>query len=247
MRRKNIRGEFGTIETSLPGYRVTEIMPRLSRLCDRFCVIRSMSHKIFNHNPGTYQAITGNDNIRDVVQVAAGPTDWPAFGSVIAKFRGPRGQVPPFVSLPHLAYDQVYKCPGQWGGLLGSRHDPFFVTQDPSRPDFRVTDFNRPAALDPNRLAGRRALLKRIDAASRHIDQITQRQQLDTYYDRAFNLLTSPAVKRAFDISKEPDTVRDRYGRHKLGQSLLLTRRLIESGVRFVTCFSGSNPGDPLG
>src|SRR4029079_16489223 len=116
----NIRGEFKAIDTSLPGYQVTDIMPQIAKVCDRFCMIHSMSHKIFNHNPGTYQAITGNDEIRDIVQVANGPGDWPAYGSVMAKYRGPRGNVPPFVSLPHVAFDQVYKCPGQWGALLGN-------------------------------------------------------------------------------------------------------------------------------
>jgi len=241
----NIRGEFGSIATSLPGYRVTEIMPRIAKLCDRFTIIRSMSHTIFNHNPGTYQAITGSDNVRDVVQVAAGPGDWPAFGSVMAKYRKPKANVPPFVSLPVVAFDQVYKCPGQWGGLLGSKYDPFFVTQDPNDSKFRVTDFNLPAGLSLKRIGRRQELLREIDRTSRHFDQITQRRQVDTYYQRAFGLLTSPDVKRAFDLSREPAKLRDRYGRTQLGQSLLLSRRLIESGVRFVTCFSGSSPGDP--
>ncbi|MFQ5730934.1 MAG: DUF1501 domain-containing protein [Planctomycetaceae bacterium] len=242
-----IRGEFGTIATSLPGYRVTEIMPRLAKLCDRFAIVRSMSHKIFNHNPGTYQAITGSAKVRDVVQVAAGPTDWPSYGSVMAKYRKPKANLPPFVSLPTVAFDQVYKCPGQWGGLLGSKYDPFFVTQDPNHPKFRVTDFTLPAELPLERISRRRDLLKEIDRTSRHFEQIQQRKQVDVYYQRAFGLLTSPDVKKAFDLSKEPAKLRDRYGRNQLGQSLLLSRRLIESGVRFVTCFSGSNPGDPRG
>lgn len=240
----SIRGEFGTIATSLPGYRVTDIMPNLAKLCDRFSIVRSMSHKIFNHNPGTYQAITGSGNVRDIVQVAAGPADWPSYGSVMAKYRKPKANVPPFVSLPVVAFDQVYRCPGQWGGLLGSKYDPFFVTQDPNRKDFRVSDFNLPTELPLQRIDRRRELLKRIDTASRHFEQITQRRQVDTYYQRAFSLLTSPDVKKAFDLNQESDKLRDRYGRNKLGQSLLLSRRLIESGVRFVTCFSGSSPGD---
>ena len=243
----NIRGEFQAIETSLPGYRVTDIMPRIAKLCDRFCMIHSMSHKIFNHNPGTYQAITGSDDVRDVVQVANGPTDWPAYGAVMAKYRGPRGDMPPFVSLPEVAYDQVYKCPGQWGGLLGNEYDPFFVAQNPNSADFRVSDFDLPGGLNPGRLADRRRLLGHIDDATRRIERIALHGEIDTNYARAFDLLTSPALKRAFDLSAESDSLRDRYGRNQLGQSLLLSRRLIESGVRFVTCFSGSNPGDPFG
>ena len=242
-----IRGEFGTIETSLPGYRVTDIMPRMARLCDRFCIVRSMGHKIFNHNPGTYQALTGSNNVRDVVQVAAGPKDWPTYGAVVAKYRPPVRHVPGFVSLPHVAYDQVYRCPGQWGGLLGSRYDPFFVTQDPSHTGFRVTDFDLPTELNFDRLADRRRLLGEIDEVARAADRITQSTRVDVNYGRAFDLLTSRELKKAFDITAEPAEVRERYGRNKLGQSLLLSRRLVESGVRFVTCFSGSNPGDPLG
>ncbi len=242
-----IRGEFGTIDTSLPGYQVTEIMPRIARLCDRFSIVRSMGHKIFNHNPGTYQSLTGSDNVRDIVQVAAGPKDWPTYGSVMAKYRPPTRHVPPFVSLPHVAYDQVYKCPGQWAGLLGAKYDPFFVTQDPSSDRFRVTDFDLPTELSFDRLDDRRRLLSQIDDVSRAADRITQAGRVDVNYGRAFDLLTSPELKRAFDLSAEPAEVRERYGRNKLGQSLLLSRRLVESGVRFVTCFSGSNPGDPLG
>ncbi len=243
----SIRGEFGTIETTLPGYRVTDIMPRTARLCDRLCIVRSMSHKIFNHNPGTYQSITGNANIQDVVQVANSPSDWPAYGSVMARFSGSRGNVPPFVSLPVVAYDQVYKCPGQWGGLLGNAYDPFFIAQDPNREDFRVGDFDLPGELSFDRLDDRRRLLNQIDAAARRFEQLSLKKQLDANYARAFDLLTSPGLKRAFDLASEPAALRDRYGRHMIGQSLLLARRLVESGVRFVTCFSGSNPGDPLG
>jgi hypothetical protein len=242
-----IRGEFAAIETSLPGYRVTDIMPRIAKLCDRFCMIHTMSHKIFNHNPGTYQAITGNGNIRDIVQIANGPTDWPAYGSVMAKYRGARGDLPPFITLPEVAFDQVYKCPGQWGGLLGNKYDPFFIARDPNDPHFAVNDFDLPGELDPSRLADRQKLLQHVDHATRRIDQIALRGQIDTNYARAFDLLTSTDLKRAFDLSQEPAALRDRYGRNKLGQSLLLSRRLIEAGVRFVTCFSGSNPGDPYG
>ncbi len=130
-----IRGEFQTIATSLPGYRVTEIMPRLSRWCHKLAQIRSMSHRIANHNPATYLSISGYTPARDVVQVGATSEDWPAYGSVLARFRAESQTVPPFVQIPHVAFDQVYKCPGQWGGILGKRYDPLIAVGDPNSPD----------------------------------------------------------------------------------------------------------------
>ncbi len=237
-----IRGEFGTIATSLPGYRVTEIMPRLARWCHKLAFIRSMTHKTANHNPGTYQAITGHTPERDVVQVGATSGDWPAYGSVMARFHGGDSAVPPFVQVPHVAFDQVYKCPGQWGGWLGKKHDPFIGVGDPSRPGYRF-ELSLPAGMTHERMEDRRSLLRSVEKQGRGLDAAAS-GGMGVYQERAFSILTSSATRRAFDLSAEPTRVRDRYGRNKVGQSYLLSRRLVESGVRFVTCFNGSNPGD---
>jgi hypothetical protein len=238
-----IRGEFKTIATSLPGYRVTEIMPRIAGICHKLALVRSMTHRIANHNPATYLAITGHTPERDVVQVPATGSDWPAFGSALARFRPPAGSdVPPFVQIPHIAYDQVYKCPGQWGGLLGKRYDPLIVVGDPSASSYRVDELSVPADMSMGRLENRHTLLEVLDEQIRQKESAITGRGLDAFYERAFAILTSPQTKRAFDLSAEPSRVRDRYGRNKVGQCYLLARRLVEAGVRFVTCFNGSDP-----
>ncbi len=237
-----IRGEFGPIETSAPGFRVTDIMPRIAKVCDRLTVIRSMNHRVANHNPGVYLAITGRTSTRDQVQVGASSDDWPHYGAVLAKLAPGDGSLPVAVQVPHRAFDQVYTCPGQTGGLLGSAYDPLIIERNPADPKFRVDELS--LRVDAPRLDDRRRLLARIDRQVRGIDNDTSIARQDAYYQRAFSLLTSPRTKRAFDLSEEDERLRDRYGRTKSGQSLLLARRLIEAGVRFVTCFSGSNPGD---
>jgi hypothetical protein len=236
-----IRGEFQTIATSLPGYRVSELMPHIARVCDRLTLIRSMNHPIANHNPASYLALTGHTPERDVVTAAASAGDWPAFGSVLAKYRPSTRHVPPFVQLPHIAADKD-KCPGQSAGILGSRYDPLIVRGDPSDPNYRADELSLPADINAARLDDRRALLETLDPQARR--QETLLQDMDAHVAQAFSILTSPRTKQAFDLGREPDKVRDRYGRNLVGQCYLLCRRLIEAGVGFVTCFNGSSPGN---
>lgn len=242
-----IRGEFQSIQTSVPGYFVCEHLPQMAKLVDRMTVVRSFGHTIGNHNPATYLTLTGRTSNADVVQVGAGADDWPHPGAVVAKMRPGDGQLPESVILPHLTYDQVYTTPGQFGGLLGKRYDPFVIAQDPNRPDFSVQELQLRQGVSVSRLEGRRDFLATLDRQQRSLDQHAAVHGMDEYYDRAWSMLTSPAAKQAFDISQEPGEVRDRYGRHQVGQSMLLSRRLIEAGVRFVTCYHGLNPGDKSG
>lgn len=239
-----VRGEFGVIRTPIPGYQVSDLMPKTARLCDRFTIVRSMTHKTANHNPAVYLTLTGRTSTRDAVQVGATPMDWPAYGSVLSKLAPGDGTVPPFVSLPHKAYDQVYVTPGQTGGLLGKRYDPLIIEQDPNSPRFSVQELALPADVSLGRLESRRELLGIVDAQIRAREAQAAIRGMDAYYQRAWSMLTSPEAKRAFDLSREDPKLREQYGRNKVGQSLLLSRRLIEAGVRFVTCFNGSSPGD---
>jgi hypothetical protein len=237
-----IRGEFDTIASSAPGFQVTDIMPQIARVCDRLTVVRSMNHRTANHNPGVYLAITGRTSVRDQVQVGASPTDWPAYGAVVAKFTPGAMKMPVAVQLPHYAFDQIYRCPGQTGGLLGSAYDPLVVARDPSAPGFEVDELM--LRVDAQRLVQRQQLLQHVDARFQTIERDAELNNRDNHYGRAFSMLTSTQARQAFDLEKEDVKTRDRYGRHKTGQTLLLARRLVEAGVRFVTCFSGSNPGD---
>ncbi|MEX0675825.1 MAG: DUF1501 domain-containing protein [Pirellulales bacterium] len=237
-----VRGEFKTIASSAPGFHVTQIMPRIAQVCDRLAVVRTMHHRTSNHNPAVYLAITGRTSERDQVQVGASANDWPHYGAVLDKLAPGSGTMPVSVQVPHRAFDQVYSCPGQTGGMLGSRYDPLVIERNPNDPDFRVDELS--LRVDAARLDDRRRLLAAIDGQVRHLEQDAAIESRDQFYERSFALLSSPAAKRAFDLSQEDEKLRERYGRTKSGQSLLLGRRLIEAGVRFVTCFSGSNPGD---
>lgn len=238
---EEVRGEFGAIQTSAPGFRVSEIMPQVARVCDRLTVIRSMNHRTANHNPGVYLAITGRTSIRDQVQVGATQDDWPHYGAVLSKLSPGTSSIPDAVQVPHYAFDQVFRCPGQTGGFLGSAYDPLVIARDPSAPDFRLSEFD--LTVSSSQLEDRRRLLETIDRQTEKLER-SQYRQWNSFHDRAFGLLTSSSMQRAFDLSQESALVRERYGRHKTGQSLLVARRLVEAGVRFVTVFSGSNPGD---
>ena len=237
-----VRGDFKTIATSAPGMYVTDVMPRIAKICDRLSVVRTMHHRTSNHNPAVYLAITGRTSEQDQVQVGATANDWPHYGAVLARLAPGKATMPVSVQVPHRAYDQIYTCPGQTGGLLGSRYDPLVIQRNPNDPDFRVDELS--LRVEAGRLDDRRRLLAAIDGQIRHLEQDAAIESRGQFYERSFALLSSPDAKRAFDLSQEDDKLRDRYGRTKSGQSLLLARRLIEAGVRFVTCFSGSNPGD---
>lgn len=244
---REIRGEFEAIKTSVPGYVVSEHMPRIAKLVGKMTIVRSFGHTVANHNPATYLMLTGRTSSADIVQVGARPDDWPHPGAVVSKLRPGDGRLPESVILPHLTYDQVYTCPGQFGGILGKKHDPFVIAQDPNRPDFSVKALDMLPGISVSRLSDRRRLLDLIDQKQRRVENTAAVVGMDQYYERAWSILTSREAKRAFDIDQEPARVRDRYGRNKVGQSMLLARRLIEAGVRFVTCYHGLNPGDSSG
>lgn len=242
-----IRGEFGSIPTRIPGYRVCEHMTSSVKHAHKMTIVRSMAQHVANHNPATYFMLTGRTSITDVVQVGAKPDDWPHMGSALARLKPGDGKLPDSAILPHLCYDQVYTTPGQFGGKLGKRFDPFVIAQDPNRADFSVKTLQLRQGLSARRLSNRRQLLKTIDQQQRRVEQTAAIAGMDEYYERAWTMLTSAEAKNAFDIHQEPKEVRDRYGRTQPGQSMLLARRLVEAGVRFVTCYHGLNPGDNSG
>ena len=229
-----VRGEYRTIATAVPGVRVCEHLPRTARLMSRLALLRSLHHPMRNHNSAAAEALTGRTPAGgDQELLRDDPRGLPTLGSAVSYALGPRAGVLPYVALPYTLYN-VVQLPGQSPGLLGGAYDRFQVDGDPSASEFRV------AALDgAGHLGDRAALLHRLD----RVPLPGPAARAGAYRDRALQLMASPEIRRLFDLSKEPARLRERYGRHRLGQSLLLARRLVEGGVHFVAAYDGQTNG----
>jgi hypothetical protein len=248
-----IRGPFASIPTNLPGYRVCEHLPLLSRRLDKFAVVRSVSHRYNSHNP--YGVMTGYDGGQDQTDYFARPTNHPSVPSVCQHFGVGRGkELPGYVMLPALpGYTQGLRRAGPYGGYLGTAFDPMFSTADAhvghdtsAIKDFysdTITPGGEPrlpkldGGLSLDALSTRRTLVQQLDEkASRYEVRHAARR------DAAFDILTSPKARLAFDLDREPPALRDRYGRDLFGSSVLLARRLVEAGVSFVTIHTEAKP-----
>lgn len=238
-----IRGEFASIPTVIPGVRVAEHLQRTARVLRHGALVRSVHHAFSNHNPATQAVLSGRPPGSDNPAIAPGPDDFPAVGSVVARIKPAARALPSFVHLPELANDGPV-APGQFAGFLGQAHQPFVLRGDPTDPDFILPELTLPPDLTERRLEDRRALLRHVDAQAAALEAHAGGTALGPYYERAIDLLTSPAAKDAFDLSGEDPGLRDRYGRNRYGQSVLLARRLIEAGVRFVTVNMGASSLD---
>jgi uncharacterized protein (DUF1501 family) len=225
---EDIRGPYRPIATNVPGIRVAELLPRLARLADRYCLVRSMTHSNGGHDGGMHVCMTGH---------SAPKESTPYFGSVMAKLRPATRNVPSYVWVQNLAGDVQPRY--LTGGFLGAAYSPLRVGTDldtPAAPGFRFTAFDPAQGVPCERLLRREQLL-----ASVAPDYGSMRR----FQERAVDLVTGPEARKAFDLEQEPARVRDRYGRWPLGQNLLLARRLIEAGVRLVsvTAWTGVPPG----
>ena len=239
---EGIRGPLKGIPTSMPGLHVCEGLERVAKIMDKVTLIRSMHHTMKNHNSAGYYALTGHAPSTDDQRLRDSLELYPAYGSVVDKL-APVGQdMPSFVSYPHVIADGSI-TPGQHASFLGKRHDPLLVLQDPNSANFSLPELTLPASLTVERLEQRRELQKLIDAQSRMLDYSAAAQGLDAYYEKALAMLNSPKLRKAFDLSAEPDTMREAYGRTTYGQSCLLARRLVEAGAKFVTVYFSSNIG----
>jgi uncharacterized protein (DUF1501 family) len=234
-----IRGIFNTIATNVTGVRMTDALPLVSRHADKFAIVRSMHHTIRCHNPAIYCSLVGRE-ATDPMAVSnrtnARRTDHPHYASVVARLRPPETSMPFHVIVPNTTNNGPAKSPGLLGGYLGAAYDPFVLGADPSDPDFRVESLGDTDDIGVPRLESRQSLLQRFDQQHRAIDRSVE--SMNTLYQRAFNMLTAPQSRAAFDLSREAASVRDRYGRHSQGQCALLARRLVEAGVPFVSVFS---------
>jgi Protein of unknown function (DUF1501) len=240
-----VRGEFKSIATRVPGVRITEHLPRLASLSHLFTIVRSMTHTAVNHNTATYWVTTGHPPLRDLIAFSPSENDFPHLGAQIALRKAGANNSPAAVSLPDPVSDGPYTTPGQNGGFLGAAYAPFAIYGDPNDDRFAVDGLGTETGHSPERLSGRRSLLRTLDEQLSRLSDDPHIGQMDNYQQRAFSLLTSDATRRAFNIGAESSRLRERYGRHKYGQSLLLARRLVEAGVRLVTVYWGGRVNNP--
>jgi hypothetical protein len=223
-----VRGKFKPISTKVPGIQICEHFPLMARMMDKVALIRSLHHKTgATHENGQRWMMTGHEFNADSMK--------PHFGSVISRVFGARGDLPANVVLPGpIGNTGAGPLHGQTAAYLGSAHEPFFLNADPALPGFKVADLEVPKKDSKFRLDARKKLLEQIDELQKRTETASTTGH-DAAYERAFRLLTSPKAKKAFDLAQEKDALRDRYGRNTFGQSCLMARRLIESGVRCVT------------
>jgi hypothetical protein len=240
-----VRGPFKPIASSVPGFSVGELMPRVARLAHHCCVLRAVSTGDHSHASSIYYMLTGYPHQpANTESVKAGaPNDRPHFGSALRQLRerGQRaGSLPAFVTLPEIMSGNDFAVPaGQFAGLLGRRADPWLLAGDPSSATFQVPGLALPDDVPTARLAERRSLLTRVEKLASEGSPA-----FDLYSARAFDLLRSTSVGRAFELDREPMAVRERYGRTKVGQSVLLARRLLEAGVALVQVNWPREPND---
>jgi Protein of unknown function (DUF1501) len=227
------RGDFRPIRTNVPGLDISEHLPRLARCADKFAIIRSMHHDSPGHVNSTHTMLTGYPG--EVVESPPFRPRHPDVWAVATRFLGPRVPgVPPFVVLPRFRYNG--------SAYLGAGLDPLTVTADPNSPTYEPPRLTLDAALRP-RFNARMDLLGQFDRMRRDIDASGQTQAMDRFQEEAVRVLTSQAVQSAFDIHREDARLRERYGRHEIGQRCLLARRLIEAGVRIVSVDFPCVPG----
>ena len=224
-----IRGPFKPIDTKVPGLQISEIFPKLAGHMDKVAVVRSMNHNAAAvHDTGHQMMQTG--------RLFTGGLEHPNYGTVLAKLKGPRADIPPCVLLPKPIGPTGGNMPhGQSAGYLGKTFDPFVLNADPNDKNFKVPDLLPPDYVTALREQRRRTLRAAIDGAVGAFESSADARLLDANFEGAFKLMASKPAREAFDLKAEPDAVRDRYGRTRFGQSCLLARRLVERGVRFVT------------
>jgi uncharacterized protein (DUF1501 family) len=224
-----IRGEFGTVPTTLPGVRLVEYLPLLAKQTDKFSIIRGHNPQNGSHGMADHLMLSGHKFNPSL--------PFPCYGSVVAKERGYHDGMFPFVQLGRYI-DRRFN--GGIGGFLGDQYNPFEVLDDPSARSFKVRDLSLASDAERVRLERRYAMLTELDRHQKQVEETAAVVKArDIFYEKAHSLISSPAAKQAFDLTQEADTVRDSYGRNSFGQSCLLARRLIEAGVHFVTVTDG--------
>jgi hypothetical protein len=242
-----VRGELRSIASNVPGIRVGELMPRTAKLLDRICVVRSMSTNDNAHSSSGYWMLTGvpHQPMNSENAKPGAPNDWPCTAAIVHQLRRGKNGLPPALVLPEPIWNtgRIF-WPGQDGGFLGRAADPWLIRCDPSSRDFQIPGLSLSAELPPSRLDARRSLLEQVN---RGLDGVERSEAISRFNHRsqqAFDLLRAGKARRAFDLEREPASLRDRYGRNRWGQSVLLARRLVEAGVSLVQVNWMRMPGD---
>lgn len=245
-----IRGETTAIATSVPGVQLGHWFPQIAQAADKLCVLRSVTHADTVHTSAGYTMLTGIPhplaNTSTAANIRPLPNDHPHLGSILSKVRRPQDGTPVFAALPEIIKDAaVNEFPGQGGGFLGKRYDPFRISGSEktgalsggSTGAFSTPDVVLPGDVSAARLSDRRILIEQLESELRRADAAAPLREYSEFRTQAFELLGSPTVRRAFDLDAEPAGLRARYGQHLFGQGALLGRRLLEAGVTFVTVY----------
>ncbi|WP_437205052.1 DUF1501 domain-containing protein [Planctomicrobium sp. SH664] len=219
------RGEMGNIATKIPGVRFGELLPKTAAIADKICVIRSMSHGEADHERGVHDMYTGYKPSPAI--------DYPSIGSIVSQQFGSRNDLPPYVCIPRQS------TPYAGSGYLSSAFAPFSLGADPATDGFVVQDLELPKSVDDSRFATRRSALEAVNSYFRQREESAHLDAMDSFYESAYKLVTSPSARAAFDLGKEPAALRDAYGRNTAGARMLLARRLVEAGVRLVNLTYG--------
>ncbi len=234
-----IRGEFKSIATKVPGLFLGEHLPRLATLADKYTVVRSLAHRENNHLVATHHVLTGHPQPGAFFDKVASRDDWPAYSCGLNYLRPRTDGMPSGVNVPTFLVEGPLTWPGQHAGFLGPRYDPWQITRDPNSPDFRVENLRPAAGLEVTRLGDRQALLEEVNRQQGWLEVMAEGRRLTDQQQRAFAVLTVSKIAQAFELDREPQAVRERYGRHAFGQSLLLARRLVQAGVPVVQANMG--------
>ncbi|MBI3861053.1 MAG: DUF1501 domain-containing protein [Planctomycetia bacterium] len=237
-----IRGETTPIATAIPGVQFGHWFPRIARVTDRLCVLRSVTHTDTVHTSAGYTMLTGFDhplaNTSTAANIRPLPNDHPHVGSIVSRARQPAAHTPIFAALPEIIKDAaVNEFPGQGGGFLGKRYDPFRISADSKAATFSTPDIALPDGITVSRLGERRRLIDQLEGALRRGEGAGPLCDYSDFQAQAFGLVQSPAVRQAFEVDREPEALRRAYGTHLFGQGALLGRRLLEAGVTFVTVY----------
>lgn len=224
-----IRGPYNPINTNVSGMQVSEIFPRMAKNADKYAIVRSVYHTAAAvHDTGHQMMQTG--------RLFAGGIEHPHPGCVISKLKGQKSAAPPHVVLPTPMGATGGNLPhGQSAGYLGKTFDPFLLAADPSQKDFRVPDLLPPDYIGAIRKDRRQALREAVDGSIKALESSADAKLLDANFGQAYNLMSSKEARESFDLTKEPEALRQKYGMNKFGQSCLLARRMLQRGVRFVT------------